>query len=179
MSRVYFVQAGNGGPIKIGIARDPAKRMSDLQVANANKLTLLGSIPGDLYDEQSLHQTFQPYRLNGEWFQPAPQVVDWLKTRGMTATVEGRCESCASLAVAMMELKQAVAWYAVRYDHLRCLEMDVRKALAERDDGPAHDDDPRDAYKIYGTSDWRWGDTASLDQLLNEREARRVRTEPA
>jgi hypothetical protein len=43
---VYLLEARKGGPVKIGWARDPEKRMKSLQTAHAEQLTLLAVIPG-------------------------------------------------------------------------------------------------------------------------------------
>ena len=73
---VYFIQdgRGNGGPIKIGKAKDVEKRLSILQIGNPRKLTLLAAIKckscGDAIRlEKELHKKFSNYQLRGEWFR--------------------------------------------------------------------------------------------------------------
>lgn len=66
--RIYFIEAGEGGPIKIGVAIDVAARLKDLQAANPTALRLIASIPGDYCQERELHRRFKGERLNGEWF---------------------------------------------------------------------------------------------------------------
>jgi sRNA-binding protein len=73
-SKVYFVQAGPGGPIKIGIADDLAARVAGLQTANAAKLSLLTWCHGGLPRERELHRQFAALRLHGEWFQPGDEL---------------------------------------------------------------------------------------------------------
>src|SRR5690242_3049440 len=68
---VYFIQAGEGGPIKIGCAIQPAKRMQELQTGNALKLRLRAVVPGSLEVERRLHDWFSEWRMQGEWFQPS------------------------------------------------------------------------------------------------------------
>lgn len=65
---VYFVQLGDDGPIKIGRAGEPRKRLSALQVGNPTELVLRDVVPGDLVLEKALHQRFEPARIRGEWF---------------------------------------------------------------------------------------------------------------
>lgn len=66
---VYFVEAGEGGPIKIGVAIDVAARVKDLQSANPTPLRLIVSIPGGYEEEGRLHRRFADERLNSEWFR--------------------------------------------------------------------------------------------------------------
>lgn len=66
---VYFAEAGRGGPIKIGVTNDVPARIRDLQCANAKRLRLLVTVPGDHKTENELHRRFAAERLNGEWFK--------------------------------------------------------------------------------------------------------------
>lgn len=66
---VYFIQAGDGGPIKIGLADDPDARCAFLQVGNHEDLVLLAVRPGSMTDERELHSRFAAGRLRGEWFR--------------------------------------------------------------------------------------------------------------
>lgn len=75
---VYFVQAGEGGPIKIGVACNVEKRIGKMRVDNAAKLTLLGVIDGGRAEEKSLHNRFGDAWIRGEWFRPEPLLVDWI-----------------------------------------------------------------------------------------------------
>jgi hypothetical protein len=76
---VYFVQAGEGGPIKIGwTGGDPKARMRDLQTGNPYPLSMLGHVPGSGADEAELHDRFRHLRMVGEWFKPAPEIVAFL-----------------------------------------------------------------------------------------------------
>jgi hypothetical protein len=76
---VYFVQAGVGGPIKIGWSQDVARRMAELQTANAHRLLLLGTQRGRMETEASMHAKFAHLRLEGEWFRDAPEIREHLK----------------------------------------------------------------------------------------------------
>jgi hypothetical protein len=67
---VYFIQAVNGGPIKIGTAIDPKKRLASLQLSCPFRLKILATRPGGERLERSLHRRFAAYRLHGEWFEP-------------------------------------------------------------------------------------------------------------
>jgi hypothetical protein len=67
---VYVIEAKKGGPVKIGWARDPEKRLRQLQTAHAEQLTLLAVIPGTKMLEQEVHRKLIFARRGGEWFEP-------------------------------------------------------------------------------------------------------------
>jgi hypothetical protein len=91
MSHLYFIQAGEGGPIKIGYSADPQERLAMLQVGNHEELRLLAAInysTGSLgnktaaHQESVFHRVFNVARIRGEWFKPHAQLllaVEWLK----------------------------------------------------------------------------------------------------
>ncbi len=75
-SFVYFIQADENGPIKIGYtADDPKKRLGQLQTGNASALKLLGAIKGTSSRERELHAALAEWRMQGEWFQSHPTVL--------------------------------------------------------------------------------------------------------
>lgn len=61
----YFIQCGADGPVKIGFAKDPRRRMHNLQIGSVERLRLVGVA---LDDEASLHRRFSHLRISGEWF---------------------------------------------------------------------------------------------------------------
>ena len=68
LTRIYFIGAGKRGPIKIGVAGDPRKRLKTLQVAHYERLALLLTIRADDELERVLHKRFKRGHLRGEWF---------------------------------------------------------------------------------------------------------------
>lgn len=67
---VYYVQCADGkGPIKVGTARNVAKRFSDLQGSSPYLLKLLAVEPGGEKRERERHFEFRMWRLHGEWFR--------------------------------------------------------------------------------------------------------------
>lgn len=76
---VYFVQAGPDGEIKIGWTQDVDRRIGELQTANAKKLVLLGTVPGTMETEASLHARFSHLRLEAEWFRNSEEIFDFLR----------------------------------------------------------------------------------------------------
>lgn len=79
---VYFVQAGDSnGPIKIGYSSDVAKRVASLRTGNHLPITLLvefkhANAPAL---EKRLHEMFAADRLEGEWFNPSPDLVRFIQ----------------------------------------------------------------------------------------------------
>lgn len=70
MSYVYFIHSRviEGEAIKIGRSTSPHGRCRNLQCGSANPLFLLAYVKGDTRLERRLHATFEPVRLQGEWF---------------------------------------------------------------------------------------------------------------
>ncbi len=75
-SRVYFIRVGFDGPIKIGVSRDPERRLVQLQCGSADKLVLLGSVPGGFADEAAIHRYLADHRVQGEYFAPSPESLE-------------------------------------------------------------------------------------------------------
>lgn len=116
---VYFAQAGPGGPIKIGIAKDHVRRFDSLQTGCPVRLTLLGYVPGDKSDEGTLHRLFSPLRIHGEWFALAEPIIVWLQEHGMEPSLEGRCEMCAVTGEKNYELVRNLMWFIDEWIELR------------------------------------------------------------
>jgi hypothetical protein len=76
---IYFIQSGDDGPIKIGLASDVRERLRALQTAHHEKLTLLGVSSGDRKEERLLHIRFAQLRGIGEWFRPARELLDYIQ----------------------------------------------------------------------------------------------------
>lgn len=80
-SMVYFVQMGDDGPIKIGFSSVIERRVSHMQNGNPYPLRLLRTMPGGPADERKLHHRFARWRLQGEWFEPTPELVALARNR--------------------------------------------------------------------------------------------------
>lgn len=74
---IYFVRAGDNGPIKIGTTIDVGMRLKTFQTIIYN-ITLLGVIEGGRSEEKSLHEQFSTIRLSGEWFQDTPELLEFI-----------------------------------------------------------------------------------------------------
>lgn len=78
MSVVYFIQSGCPvGYIKIGVARDPLRRLQNMQTHCPYPLRLVHDIPGDVDTEREIHRRFASLRHRGEWFLPGPELLEF------------------------------------------------------------------------------------------------------
>lgn len=76
---IYFLQQGADGPIKIGYTTGSISiRKNQIQTSCPEKLTLLGTMEGDENQERLLHAFFHAHKLHGEWFEPAPMVLNYI-----------------------------------------------------------------------------------------------------
>lgn len=82
--KVYFLRSS--GHIKIGHSLEPVDRLRAIRsgldksaipatVSRAH-IDCIGFVPGDHTLELELHKRFDRYRVHGEWFIAAPEVVD-------------------------------------------------------------------------------------------------------
>jgi hypothetical protein len=76
---VYFIQAEQGGLIKIGVAGNPRDRLRTLQHTSPVRLRILAVIRavGQAH-ETELHQQFAAIRSHGEWFEPTPELLAYI-----------------------------------------------------------------------------------------------------
>lgn len=78
---IYFIRAISGGPVKIGIATNPWKRLDALQDGSPEVLEILHYFHGaELADEKSLHARFAHLNYRGEWFHPAPELLAYIES---------------------------------------------------------------------------------------------------
>lgn len=76
---VYFIQAVDGGPIKIGSTFNPVKRLGSLQGGSPVRLQILGLLKGAGRDaEGALHIRFLDSHSHGEWFHPTPELIAYI-----------------------------------------------------------------------------------------------------
>src|SRR5512146_2055560 len=83
-SYIYFIQAKDGGPVKIGWTYNPVRRLKDLQAASPYKLVVRKVVPGTQRLEHYLHQRYEAYRLEGEWFEVQPDMPGCVHADGLS-----------------------------------------------------------------------------------------------
>jgi hypothetical protein len=76
---IYFVKSNKNQEIKIGFTSGQVEeRIRTLQTSHPYQIELLATISGDMKFERSLHERFKEYRLQGEWFFPHPELIDYI-----------------------------------------------------------------------------------------------------
>jgi DNA-binding XRE family transcriptional regulator len=80
MSMVYFIVNASAGTVKIGIAKNPVRRLNELQVGSAERLNLRALVPGGKEVELSFHVRFRKHHLRGEWFSLAGALADFVQS---------------------------------------------------------------------------------------------------
>ena len=78
MRVTYVIYSHLNKAVKVGYASDLASRISSIQLATAEKLSLLFTFQGGRDTELFLHKLLADYRIRGEWFIYNRQVVDIL-----------------------------------------------------------------------------------------------------
>jgi len=70
MKYVYLIRAQENGMYKIGISKDPKKRIKQLQTGSNEDLVLIESYPTEYPTkiEIALHNKFSTSKKRGEWF---------------------------------------------------------------------------------------------------------------
>jgi hypothetical protein len=78
LSVVYYVQRESDGLIKIGTTRRLGSRMAAIR-SEHGPVELLLTHSGAHKREQEIHDLFAEFRAEGEWFQPDPQLRQWIR----------------------------------------------------------------------------------------------------
>jgi len=73
----YFVADAKGN-IKIGRTYNIRERLMGLQRERGGEMTLLAIIPDDQI-ELELHRKFEHLRIEGEWYEPGPDLLAFIE----------------------------------------------------------------------------------------------------
>lgn len=121
MSYVYLIEQDGTGYYKIGISRDPHKRLAALQTSNGHKLLLLLTV--EVKDarrlEGMLHHRFAEFRCEGEWFDLPVVAVDeikfWLSAVACHATTTAIYEHETETVTKIIRVPKESTLMAVRH----------------------------------------------------------------
>lgn len=81
---IYFLLNKHDNKIKIGYSKNAdniKERVVSHRVGNHNPLTLVKVIKGTLKEESELHYKFSFYHVSGEWFEYAPEIQIFIKSK--------------------------------------------------------------------------------------------------
>lgn len=91
---IYFVQSVDGGPIKVGFAREVYVRLAQLQTSHSARLRILAVRRGSVLDERALHDRLAPSRLSGEWFEQSDELAALIAESDPPPEPDAPKESC-------------------------------------------------------------------------------------
>src|ERR1700721_2897801 len=74
---VYAIECGDA--VKIGYAKDPVRRLSELNVGSANTHRLVGFAAGTKQHEFEIRGLCRASRIRGEWFAKTGIVLEFLE----------------------------------------------------------------------------------------------------
>jgi hypothetical protein len=120
---IYFIQVGEDGPIKIGRTEgSPLSRLRSMQTAMPFELRVVAYIPDvPLSREGEIHQLFDHLHLRGEWFEPAPEIWEYIKIHGRAWNADAAVSATVAKAHRdeglTKEQRQRRAWAAIRDHH--------------------------------------------------------------
>jgi len=72
----YFIQGRTTGLIKIGKTENLNERLATLQVGSPDVLHIAKTLSGNV--EKTYHKRFAHLRQHGEWFSPAPELIEFI-----------------------------------------------------------------------------------------------------
>lgn len=78
---IYLIYDG-GWSYKIGFARNPEKRLAELQTAHAEQLRIVGVLEGTKRTEGELHELFASDHVRGEWFTKTREIHGYFEDHG-------------------------------------------------------------------------------------------------
>ena len=76
---VYFIQAGENGPIKIGASSVPEMHLDRLQQGNHEELRLIAVIPGERSLEKKVRADLKAFELGRKWFHATDEVLNYIE----------------------------------------------------------------------------------------------------
>jgi hypothetical protein len=79
---IYFIRCTKTSQIKIGTTLGLAKRLGQLARDRKTTLEVLAVMPGDQTREADLHRQFGHLRMEGEWFDPGMDLVEFIREHG-------------------------------------------------------------------------------------------------
>lgn len=84
---IYAIQAGDGGPVKFGVAKSVGGRLRALQTGCPTDLRLLAFADVGNENESLIHYHLRNSRIRGEWFSPderAMAMIDAIRRQSVS-----------------------------------------------------------------------------------------------
>jgi hypothetical protein len=83
---VYFAGVPGGDRVKIGFSKNPWARLSSLRVVN-REFEILATEKATMAKESDRHRQFAAHHIEGEWFQPAQEILDLIDELGVRVEI--------------------------------------------------------------------------------------------
>ena len=76
---VYFIKMKRSGRIKIGYSKNVLQRAMGVRAERRSNVVILATMEGDRVAEKSLHLWFDWLKIEGEFFEPHPELLDYIE----------------------------------------------------------------------------------------------------
>ena len=78
-TKLYFIQEGTRGNIKIGVSKEPLDRLDALQTGNSSALRLIFMCNmKNSSVENDIHKIFRNSKIRREWFSPDVEILRFI-----------------------------------------------------------------------------------------------------
>lgn len=76
---VHLEDLAHEGLIKIGYTTQIAKRVQSLNARGPRPIQIVALLTGSRALERALHRRFARHRMQGEWFRPHAEILDYVR----------------------------------------------------------------------------------------------------
>ncbi len=76
---IYFIQAGDDGPIKIGQSANPQSWLRKHLDCHYEELRIIQQIEGGIKQRNTIERALQEYSIRGDWYAPSPEVFGFIR----------------------------------------------------------------------------------------------------
>lgn len=139
---IYFIQAGDSGPIKIGYTGKPIEqRMYNISVACPYDIHLVKLFDGGEGHESYLHILFAPFNHRRDWFYPVRQILEFNERDLLDRSVPGfwRAVFSAGSQIKLANLIGVDAVSISKYRNGAPIPPDVALKISSATDVPIED----------------------------------------
>jgi len=93
---IYFIQSTGDKRIKIGHSDNPVKRLHQLRTgaSSPEPYVILAVLSGGVKREKLIKAKFKKYRSHGEWFNPAPELMQFIEEHTNSSSQFAQCRVC-------------------------------------------------------------------------------------
>lgn len=74
----YVIQQSGGGVVKVGVSKNPFKRVMQIRQTVPFEMELIALISDGKTTEKEMKSLLEPWKQKGEWFAPRPELNEYL-----------------------------------------------------------------------------------------------------